>query len=240
MSIDEFTGRNKRFGSIPPVLTYRHSVGNKKTWVNRSVSVDSARKSTSSIEPPSAAREGFDEHLGVHGGAVNGIYKTLALSPSPQPPEFLTPVDAEHETLHREQGEQIVIKVPINSNPLVPETTGFEGDSNLPFFTPSSSIEDSEEVFDSDDKEPAQHRSRVGDGKAAAPKGTSRDSADLQVLYGGGDGDGAGILGHCNGKGVTSSNQRVSAEEQVCTSSFQTLTLATNHSGSQKAGTLAH
>ena len=166
MSIDEFIGRpGKRFQSTPPVLLYHHDTDSysKKPLgkrIGRSVSTDSAPKSAISS---TWSGQSFNDRFGTPAS-----FKSMdANGASKAPPcnsvqsnfaeeentsgRFGTPasfhsVDTD-EFIHQMSvsspgGEQTVdiVELHVDSNPVIAERTGFHGDNQLPFYTPSSSV----------------------------------------------------------------------------------------------------
>lgn len=137
LSIDEFIGqRDARFLSVPPVIKYQHETDgfSKTRKIGRSVSVDSAPKSYrssghSSLERESGAR-------GATNGSSTSPQPPGFLGTSPQPPGFLD-TSPKPPMSHRKAVD--VIELPIDSNPLVAEDTGFRGDSHLPLSAPPPS-----------------------------------------------------------------------------------------------------
>lgn len=136
LSIDEFIGRpERRFQSNAPVLRYHHKTDSylKKTRIGRSVSVDSAPKSYNSARLSFEKGESFDNGFGTPASFKS--LDTDGLLHSPGPGGVAGGVARAVN----------VVEFPIDSNPVIAESTGFHGDSQLPFFTPSSSMDNGAE-----------------------------------------------------------------------------------------------
>lgn len=150
LSIEEFIGSpGRQFKSSPPVLRYHHETdsyvkkSSGKRIVGRSMSVDSAQRSSCSGTQSSLAKE----RLGSHSGSP-ASFKSLDPSGFLQPPRSTPPPRGVRREVSCETQAVDIVDLPINSNPIIEENTGFHGDSQLPFFTPSSSIDEDRECFE--------------------------------------------------------------------------------------------
>lgn len=141
MSIEEFIGRPKvrRFKSIPPVMKYGEDVNDRasgKRTVRRSASVDSATKTGSSVGVGSSLSNITFKEGGLEkGNRVSNGRDSLHMDA-----ECQVKGKDEISTVTNGASALDVYEVFVDSNPLIEERTGFEGDTPLPFFTPSSSL----------------------------------------------------------------------------------------------------
>lgn len=146
LSIEEFIrDPQRRHESNPPVLQYHHETDSYvkkptgKKIAARSLSVDSAQKSPNRSARSSFAKDNLSSHSGTPAS-----FKSLDPSSFTQ---TLGSTGARQEASPREARAVEVVDLPILSDPVINENTGFQGDSQLPFFTPSSSMDEDEECF---------------------------------------------------------------------------------------------
>ena len=111
LAIEEFIGRPGRGDSVQK---YRHDTGNSVSKQSITCSIDSASETSS-------------PHSSV-GNGRGRVRKERSIS-----------LDADPSPGQGRDTERMMLELPITSNPLIPESTDFSGDTRLPFFTPSSS-----------------------------------------------------------------------------------------------------
>jgi hypothetical protein len=183
MAIDEFIGRrDKRFQSNPPVLRYHHeSDGYTRKApgmrTGRSVSVDSGSDFGHSRVPSGRS---FDEQFGTPAS-----FKSVSNS---TPRETYDGVQShvtdrknhlEVPAGFKSRGDGVdIIEVPINSNPAIPECTGFHGDSQLPFLSlPNCSDVNMGSGSGCEDGEADIHLEDAGAMRNESMKGDFKDTA---------------------------------------------------------------
>lgn len=196
LSIDEFIGRDedRRYQSIPPVVNYfpqtdSFGSGNgsgTKRKVERCTSVDSANLSS---RYSGSSRGAFDAHLkpGNASAKSSNTANTAVSAVSAR----LDPDSANGHVIHADVANRKdlevksadVIEFPIACNPLIDEDTDFEGDEQLPFLTPSASVEDVVDHGTSSTENPREGTAE--NGTAASPR------MALLLVNGGGKENGA-------------------------------------------------
>lgn len=213
LSINEFIGKDedRRYQSIPPVVNYfpqtdsfgsGNGSGNgsgTKRKVGRCISVDSANLSS---RYSGSSRGEFDAHLNASAKSSNTANTAVSAVSA-----RLDPDSANGHVIHADVANRKdlevksadVIEFPIACNPLIDEDTNFEGDEQLPFLTPSASVEDVVDHGTSSTENPREGTAE--NGTAASPR------MALLLVNGGGkqngvsheerDENGIGVNGFC-------------------------------------------
>ena len=155
ISIEEFIGtRDRRHQSIPPKLKYDPGTdsfrGSRKGKIGQSFSLDSAGVSGVPQEMNGSCRSRASKDvlgdLDAKWNRSGGITKSCDSGGDSARQVLHADLDLELTASKKEGEEQDIMlemnleEFPIDSNPVIRKSTGFEGDSELPFFTPRSSV----------------------------------------------------------------------------------------------------